>query len=261
MRFETQFRMVSKSGDDVWIVSRGEIVARDKAGKPLRMIGTHTNVTERKRSEEALRESQERNRFLASVIEASSQPFAVGYPDGSIGTFNRAYCNLVGYSEDEMSHTDWDRDLTPPEYHELESCKLVELVQTGEPVRYEKEYIRKDGSRVPVELLVHVTRDESNQPLHYYAFVTDLTDRKLAEEALKESEARVRMKLDAILSPEGDIGTLDLADVMDAPAIQALMDNFFSLTKIPVGIIDLGRQDFGRHGLAGYLHQVSPSAS
>ncbi len=51
--------MVSKSGDDVWILSRGKIVARDKAGKPLRMIGTHTNVTERKRSEEALREYEQ----------------------------------------------------------------------------------------------------------------------------------------------------------------------------------------------------------
>ena len=57
--FETQFRMVSKSGDDVWILSRGKIVARDKAGKPLRMIGTHTDVTDRKRSEEALHSTRQ----------------------------------------------------------------------------------------------------------------------------------------------------------------------------------------------------------
>jgi len=237
--FETEFRMVRKSGDVEWIVSRGKIVTRDEAGKPLRMIGTHTNVTERKRSEEALRESQERNRFLASVIELSSQPFGVGYPDGSLGIANKAYCNLVGYTEDEMRRADWAEDLTAPEYHELESRKLAELVRTGEPVRYEKEYIRKDGSRVPVELLVHVTTDKSGKPIYYYSFITDLTDRKRAEEALKESEARVRMKLDAILSPEGDIGTLNLADVMDATAIQALMDDFFSLTNIGVGILDL----------------------
>ena len=94
--FETEFRMVSKSGDDVWILSRGKIVARDEAGKPLRMIGTHTDVTERKRSEEELGESQERYRFLVSVIELSSQPFAVGYPDGSIGTVNEAVLRLGG---------------------------------------------------------------------------------------------------------------------------------------------------------------------
>ncbi|MBI5251023.1 MAG: PAS domain S-box protein, partial [Desulfomonile tiedjei] len=202
-------------------------------------VAVFDNISERKRAEKALKETEERNRFLASAIELSSQPFGVGYLDGRVGIINRACCDLVGYNEDEIRQINWITDLTPPEYHELESRKLKELELTGEPVRYEKEYIRKDGSRVPVELLVQVTTDDTGRPLYYQAFITDLTDRKRVEEAFKESEARVRMKLDSILLPDGDIGALELADVIDAQIIQTLMNDFFSLTNIGVGIIDL----------------------
>jgi diguanylate cyclase (GGDEF)-like protein/PAS domain S-box-containing protein len=63
--------------------------------------------------------------------------------------------------------------------------------------------------------------------------------RRQAEEALRVSETRVRMKLDSILSPNGDLGVLELADVLDVPAIQTLLDRLFDLTQIAVGILDL----------------------
>ncbi len=59
-------------------------------------------------------------------------------------------------------------------------------------MRYEKEYLRKDGTRVPVEILVHLVRDSAGAPSSYYAFVTDLTERKRAQQALQESEQRYR---------------------------------------------------------------------
>lgn len=70
----------------------------------------------------------------------------------------------------------------------------------------------------------------------------NITERKRAEAALRESEERVRRKLDSILSPEGDIGNLELGDIIDARAIQLLMDDFYALAHIPMSILDLKGQ-------------------
>lgn len=67
----------------------------------------------------------------------------------------------------------------------------------------------------------------------------NITKRKQTEEKLKESELDIRKKLEMVLSPESNIGELELADIIDAPALQAVMDDFYAITKIGIGIIDL----------------------
>lgn len=144
------------------------------------------------RTDEALRDSEERNRFLAGVVENSTQPFAIAYPDGHVGRVNNAFCKLLGYERREIEGVCLVNDLTPPEWRKREAHMIGQLDQTGLAIRYEKEYCRKDGSRVPVELLVHrVLRDEDTTD-YYYAFITNLTERKRSEQALIESERRYR---------------------------------------------------------------------
>jgi PAS domain S-box-containing protein len=140
----------------------------------------------------ALRESQKENSFLADLLNRSEQPFGVGYPEGRLGIVNGAFERLTGYSAAELRTMDWATVLTPPEWQESERRSLEELNRNGRPVHYEKEYLRKDGSRVPIELLVHLVKDSSGNTLHYYSFITDITERKKAEKALRESEERFR---------------------------------------------------------------------
>jgi PAS domain S-box-containing protein len=146
--------------------------------------------------EEALRETRQEKEFLANLLEHSSQPFAVGYPDGRLGRFNRAYERLSGYTAAELRTVDWAATLTPPEWRELEKQKLDALNRSGQPVRYEKEYVRKDGARVPIELFVHLVRDAEGKPEYYYSFIADITERKRAEQALRQSERRYRSFID-----------------------------------------------------------------
>ena len=181
---------------------------RDAAGQVRGCVGTFLDITERKRAEEALREIEERNRFLADLLERADQPFGVGYPDGRLGFVNAAFERLTGYSRDELQGLDWAVKLTPSEWIEAERGKLEELQRTGQPVRYEKEYVRKDGARVPIELLVHLVKDRQGQPF-YYSFLTDLTERKRAEKALRESEAVLRSFFD---SPGVMRGIVELID-------------------------------------------------
>lgn len=123
--------------------------------------------------------------LIPFFVEHSSQPFATADPCGKITFINKACCDTLGYSESELLAMDWAKDLTPPGWQGSEAAILNDLHITGKPVRYEKEYIHKNGSSVPVELLVHLIRDDSGEPLYYYTFITDLTERKQAETRLQ----------------------------------------------------------------------------
>lgn len=138
------------------------------------------------------RRSEEEAASLGELLEGAEQPFVIGYPDGRLGRFNRAFAQLTGYSPEELTAMDWYQTLTPAESREGEQAVLKELEQTGMPVRYEKEYLRKDGTRVPIELLVHVKRDKEDRPLCYYSFLTDLTarPRRRIQETKKKPQAK-----------------------------------------------------------------------
>ena len=157
----------------------------------------------------ALRESQQHNEFLAGLIRDSSQPVGVGYPDGRLGLVNRAFEELTGYSAEELHSLDWAAVLTPPEWRAGEAEKLAELHRTGRPVRYEKEYLRKNGTRVPIELLVHLVPDAQGQPQYYYSFITDISQRKLAQEALRQSAERLRFAMEGIQAGEWELDLVD----------------------------------------------------
>ena len=162
----------------------------------------------RRRAEEELRVTQARARFWAGVVESAAEAISVGYPDGRLGEFNQAYCDLLGYTRDELGRTDWAAQLTPPEWIESERASLAELERTGRPVRYEKEYVRKDGSRVPIELLVHLVDLPGEEP-YYIGFVTDISERKRAEAEIRrlnqDLERRVRERTDELTASNQEL--------------------------------------------------------
>jgi PAS domain S-box-containing protein len=96
---------------------------------------------------------------------------------------------------------------------------------------------------------------------HVTLYARDITAQKQAERTLRESETRVREKMDSILSLEGDIGKLELADIIDAQALQALMVQYYELAQFPIGIIDLKGKvlvGVGWQDICTRFHRVHP---
>jgi PAS domain S-box-containing protein len=140
-----------------------------------------------------------------------------------------------GYTRDEFLQLK-AYELRAPEDRESLEVDLKKAEQYGGFV-YETLHQRKDGSAFPVE--ASTRRIEIEGQVLYQNIIRNITERKAAEEALQESEQSVRRKLDAILSPEGDISSLQLADIFDIPALQSLMDSFNQLVHMTMAILDI----------------------
>ncbi|WP_151631911.1 two-component system response regulator [Noviherbaspirillum aerium] len=137
-------------------------------------------IGERTRAEESLRRSEVRMRRL---VEANIIGIYFWAADGRVVEANDAFLRLLGYTQEDVKQrrVRWDT-LTPPEYRDISERAWEELRTSGSFAPYEKEYLRKDGSRVPI--LVGGTVISKRQQSGV-AFVLDLTERKLAEERIR----------------------------------------------------------------------------
>ncbi len=159
--------------------------------------GIMLEITERKRAEEALRESEAKYRRLH---ETMTDAFVRIDMTGSIQEANRAYQALLGYTEDELLQRTYG-DLTPEKWHTLEKSVVEEQVLVnGYSQVYEKEYHRKDGTIFPAELRTFLLRDDAGQPVGMWAIVRDITERKHAEEeqARLESQLIQAQKMESV---------------------------------------------------------------
>lgn len=140
--------------------------------------------------ERALRESEQ---LYRSTFELAAVGVAHTSPEGHWLRVNRKYCDIVGYSEQELNNLTF-QDITHPEDLGADLA-LAEKIQRGEIDTYsmEKRYIRKDGKPIWVNMTVSAVRDGERKLKHFIAVVEDIAARKQAEDALRLSEARLRL--------------------------------------------------------------------
>lgn len=136
---------------------------------------------------------------------------------GRLVRVNQAFCRLLGYTADELLATTYP-DLTVPHWREVEQRILAQQVlEAGQSAVYEKEYFRKDGSIVPVELRVSAWKDQQGVVTGMWGIVRDLSERRRATTALLAERDRLRQILDsqlgltAILDLDGR--TVDMNEV------------------------------------------------
>src|SRR3990170_1507849 len=133
---------------------------------------------------------RERAKFYENFIGIyNSSKDAIGYVslDGVLLDVNDSFCRLTGYSREELLDNKKYQDLAPKEYHEYEAKTIERILRTGKPEEYEKEYIRKDGSRVPILLTAFVAKGINGKTLGIAAIIKDITERKNNERAIRDT--------------------------------------------------------------------------
>jgi PAS domain S-box-containing protein len=136
------------------------------------------------------RELEEREAKIRHLVDANIIGIVIWDMEGQILDANEAFLRLVGHDHDDLvsGRMRWT-DMTPSEWHQRDALAAAELRSTGTVQPFEKEYFRKEGSRVPVLVGVASFGESGNQGV---AFVLDLTERKRAEAEARDSERRYR---------------------------------------------------------------------
>lgn len=181
--YETEHRLVTKSGQYIWTLAKGKVTHRDVQGHALRAVGTLLDITERKRVEQQYRD----------LFESSKDGITQADLHGKIQNANAAYCEMLGYSKMELKQLTY-RQLTPAKWHDGEDeIYRSQIMLRGYSDEHEKEYIKKDGTIFPITLRTWLIKDEQGNPSGVWAIVRDITEHKRAETELQESEKHYRL--------------------------------------------------------------------
>jgi len=181
-----EYQIARPDGTIRWVHDRGFQV-RDAAGNLIRLAGVATDVTERKEAEEAKQDSEARFHWL---VDSNMQGMIFSNIKGEIIQANDAFLHIVGYTRADLEAGCLNRaTFSPPEYAAADRQAMEEMTATGVFTPYEKEYLRKDGTSVPVLIGGIAFEDD---PKEGVCFVVDLTKRKEAEKSLKNSHAQLR---------------------------------------------------------------------
>jgi PAS domain S-box-containing protein len=220
--YTKEYRLLCKDGTYKWILDRGQALW-DEDGQVVRMVGSHTDITERKQAEENLsqlldqleikveertveltrinaslqREIAERQR-IEEALRESEQRFRTAFNQAAVGIghvgidgkwllVNQKLCDIVGYTSQELQLRTY-HDITYPA--DMEVClKSIEQILAGDIPTFslEKRYLCKDSSIVWINVTVSLVREPSGQPKYFIAVIEDISDRKQSEEHIQAS--------------------------------------------------------------------------
>jgi PAS domain S-box-containing protein len=177
--FTIDFRWITRDGREIWVESNTAVIT-DEEGKPVGLRGVNTDISERKRAEEALRESEERYRNL---VENAHDIIYEQDLKGNYTSANKAAEMITGYTLEESLKLN-SSQMVAPEYQEKARDMLRRKLAGKTVTAYELEVIAKDGRRIPVEVNTRLVIHDG-VPIGVQGIARDITERKLAEENLR----------------------------------------------------------------------------
>ena len=182
-----------KDGSQGYCSTTAKLVS-DQYGNPAEIVGSLRNINRRKQMEEALRESAERYRTL---VESTSDAVLMLDVKRRIVSCNRSFLDLFGYGREEVEGKSVRIIHQSDESFHALGERLYPTIKKAGTCRTEWELMRKDGDTFPVETVTSALESPDGSTTGYVAIIRDITERKLAEKALRHSEAQKKAILDA----------------------------------------------------------------
>ncbi|MDD5311966.1 MAG: PAS domain S-box protein [Dehalococcoidia bacterium] len=207
-----EFRVIHKSGNIVWCYTKPtDLVYEDTA---IGFSAIIHDITERKRLEEALKASEKRYK---AVVEDQMELICRFLPDGTITFVNNAFCQFYDKSSDELIGRSYISLLSEPQYPAF-TAAIEELVAFPGDVIYDIQPFNKGGETKWLERTMRALADENGQVKKFQVVLRDITDRRRAEQALRESEEQARLVFNSMLDGFVIFETVydDSDDVTDA---------------------------------------------
>jgi PAS domain S-box-containing protein len=182
-----ELEMRRKDGTTVRTEMKASFI-RDENQRPVGIMGVTRDISERKRAEDLLRQSEEKYR---TILESIREGYFEVDLAGNFTFFNASMCRILGYSKEELAGMNYQQ------FTNTETSKKVfqafnKVYNTGEPTEgFDWQIIRKDGTERYVETSVSLQKYSSDKPIGFRGIVRDVTERKKADEASRESEKRL----------------------------------------------------------------------
>lgn len=198
--FDLSIRIKHADGNYIWVHVQAEVL-KDREGKPIKIIGTMVDITKLKKAEEALRKSEEKYREL---VENANTIILRMDREGRVTFFNEFAQKFFGYTEEEILGKHVVGTIVPERESTGRDLRtlLDDICKNPEKYLYNiNENVKKNGERVWIAWANRVLTDENGKAIGVLSIGTDITARKRAEEALKESEERYRSLVNN--SPDG----------------------------------------------------------
>ena len=182
-RYDVEYRVIRRDGTERIVHSQGD-VTWDESGRPLRQFGVLQDITELRQAEKELRASEGRFRIF---VDHATDAFFLLDDDWTILDVNRQACHGLGYSREELigkHKSDFDIGLDGTSIQ-----RQKQRIVAGEAISFETRHRRKDGTSFPVEVRLNQFEQGGRR---YLCSVRDISERKRAEDELRESEERFR---------------------------------------------------------------------
>src|SRR5206468_5464933 len=247
--YELEARLLGKDGQYRWFLIRVS-PSRDDQGHIIRWYGTRTEIEDRKRAEEKLRQDEQE---LRRITDAIDQDIAVHGPDGNILYANRAMLEYSGLSIEDVMAGDFRARLVHPDDLKRSQDERQHGLERGAPFELELRARRKDGQHRWFLIRYNPLRDEEGRIIRWYSTGTDIDDRKRDEERIQKENLALREEIDHSSMFEEIVGSSEV--------IRTALRQVTKVAPSDSTVLVLGETGTGKELIARAIHKRSKRAS